>query len=97
MKLDKSKPYGLVCGKTDNNCRFIQGGHCFAPDGSLIDDEDQVDAEDATEVTEDTEQPKESPVDLENTHHLTLRKMVIAAGGEYTDRESAIAFLRDNG
>lgn len=38
--------------------------------------------------------PSEGVIDLDNAHWQTLKKIVIDAGGEYVDKEQAIAYLR---
>lgn len=97
MKLDKSKPFGQIFGFTEDGSRYVQDGVFFTASGDPVEK-----AEDDDEILiEPTSDPEEviasldEPEDLSKVHWKTLEKRVIAAGGEYTTKEDAIAFLEN--
>jgi hypothetical protein len=81
-QLDKTRDFGIVSAIGGDGSRYLQDGYYFRTDGSL------VDAGPAQPVIEPSGEE-----DLESLHWTQLRARVQAAGGTYTNKPEAIAFL----
>jgi hypothetical protein len=84
VAIDKSKPYGIVCGMP--GVRYWQDGNYYGPQGNLVTP--------GLDTPEPAEPLPPEEVDLDSLHWTQLKKLVEAAGGEYTSKPEAIAFLR---
>ena len=84
---DKNKPYGEVFGMP--GVRYVQDGANYSADGALVtENSDDVDAEAGGEAGGES-----GELDYESMSWHQLKKIVVAAGGEYEGKEEAIAFL----
>jgi hypothetical protein len=90
---DKNKPYGEVFGMP--GVRYVQDGANYSADGALVtENSDDVDAEEVNLDEAGGESVDESgELDYESMSWHQLKKIVVAAGGEYEGKEEAIAFL----
>jgi len=80
---DKNKPYGEVFGMP--GVRYVQDGANYSADGVLVtENSDDAGGEAGGESGE---------LDYESMSWHQLKKIVVAAGGEYEGKEEAIAFL----
>jgi len=99
---DKSKPYGTIRGIVPDGAKYTQGGLRFDNKYNLcVGDKPaptpKVPEKIETETPELTLVSDEPSVDYESMHHMVLKKLVKEAGGEYTDKLSAIEFLQAQG
>lgn len=85
MKLDKSRPYGTVFGHADH--RYVQDGKKFDSRGEEI----------LPEVPFSPDEPVILPddEDLSRLHWRLLKSRVEAAGGTWTNKADAVAFLEN--
>ncbi|MBT7080279.1 MAG: hypothetical protein HN929_02230 [Chloroflexi bacterium] len=80
---DKNKPYGEVFGMP--GVRYVQDGANYSADGVLVtENSDDAGGESVDESGE---------LDYESMSWHQLKKIVVAAGGEYEGKEEAIDFL----
>jgi hypothetical protein len=78
-ELDRGRPYGTVCGG-DLPWLYEQDGLRFMADGRLYE-------QDKPEEAKPTQ-------DFDTMHWKTLKKMIEDGGGQWVDRDHAIAELR---
>jgi len=105
--MNKKEPYGEIFGQIDDapGARFMQNGEYFNAQGNKVGGKFSEPVEVTIELDpepesitislepEVDENGKVDNVDLSNVHHKTLKKMVVDAGGEYTNKADAIEFL----
>jgi len=84
--IDFSKPYGTITG--DFPARYLQDGKYFDVHGKEIDSE-------PSEI--DTSESVARPGNLGQAKNDVLKALISQAGQEWTDRKSAIAWLKENG
>jgi hypothetical protein len=86
MRLDWSMPYSEVWGM--GRVVYEQAGRKFRPDGREIDAPD-----DAVEEVESEASPGASD-DFQKMHWRSLKALVESFGGDWVNKEHAIAFLK---
>lgn len=99
-KLDKSRPYGVIRGQ--HPATYIQGGKYFLGNGTEYvsgkkPETKPVEPAKEPEPTAQAAAPAEDGEDLESLHWSQLRKMVEDAGGTWSNKTDAIAFLKAKG
>ena len=94
--IDFSKPYGTITG--DFPARYLQDGKYFDVHGKEIDSEpteENVQDSESSEI--DTSESVARPGNLGQAKNDVLKALISQAGQEWTDRKSAIAWLKENG
>ena len=86
--LDKNRPYGEVFGMPP--VRYVQDGKEYKADGTPVISDKQEQA-----LVELANEEIPMPQNLGRAKNGTLKALMEQAGQEWTDRKSAIAYLKE--
>lgn len=98
-KLDRSKPYGTISGKTENNARYVQDGQEFDALENLI-GAGKVGAAAPPKAQEPEPEPEVEPPKTSSIDDLKagdIKQLVEDRGGVYKNKKQGIEFLNNVG